>query len=409
MIHPPGLPFPEEAHALLAGDPVAWTRALVAVPSVNPSLAPGGAGEGPIADLLTPYLEHWGFQVERVEPVPGRPSLLASLGEGEQSLILCGHLDTVGIEGMTLAPFDPQIANDRMLGRGSADMKSGVAAILAAAAALAREEGGLRGGRLLLLLTADEEHSSLGLEALLQTLRARGERAVGAVVTEPTELALAPANKGFLWFVVEAEGVAAHGSRPEIGRDAIRQMARLLAALDRWDAGGEGGITWPGQPPRAHPLLGKASLHAGTIQGGTAPSVYPDRCRLELEFRLLPGTDPAEVEAALRGEVESLLRSHPGVPLRVVRGLERPGADLAESDPLMRALAGALSSEGLPVRVEPMTAWVESAWLMEAGIPALCFGPGSIGAAHTADESVPLREIRDAAKVLERLLREWTF
>jgi acetylornithine deacetylase len=376
---------------LLHGDPTAWTRALVAVPSVNPSLEPGGAGEGPSADLLLPYLKAWGFSVDRSEPLPGRVSLVARMGNGSPVLGLCGHLDTVGVASMSIPPFRPEIREGRLFGRGSADMKSGLAAILATAAAVARD-GGPDRGTLALVFTADEEHASLGLRHLLDG----GFTADAVVVTEPTSLALAPANKGFLWATVRARGRASHGSRPDVGRDAIRQMGRVLAALDEGDLGLRTASS-------AHPLLGSESLHAGTIQGGEAPSIYPEHCQLELEFRLLPDTEPAAILHRLSRLLERVEAEHPGVSLHLEPGMVRPGAELPGEAPLARLLGEVLEVEGLPARVEGMTAWVESAWFMEAGVPSLCFGPGSIGEAHTADESVPLTEIQQAASVLARL------
>ncbi len=372
----------------------------MAVPSVNPRLEAGGAGEAPLADLLLPHLEAWGFRVERREPEPGRVSLLAERGQGPPVLALCGHLDTVGVAGMEIPPFDPEPEGPapdpgeepRIAGRGSADMKGGVAAILAAAARTAPDApGGGISGTLRLVLTADEEHASLGLRDLLDA----GLRADAVVVTEPTELALATANKGFAWFTVEAEGHAAHGSRPEVGRDAIRQMGRVLAALD------EDALLGSGE----HPLLGRASLHAGTIEGGEAPSVYPARCRLELEVRLLPGEAASEVEEALAALLRRIEEGWPGVPLTLTPGMVRPAAELPVDHPFVQGLVRALEGEGVAPRVEGMTAWVESAWFMEAGIPALCFGPGSLAQAHTAREFVPVREVERVARVLERWLR----
>jgi acetylornithine deacetylase len=380
--------------ALFRGDPVAWTRALVATPSVNPDLEAGGTGEGDVADLLVPYLEAWGFRVRRTEPAPGRACLVARLGEGSPTLALCGHMDTVGVEGMTIPPFGAEERGGRIHGRGSADMKSGLAAMLAAAASTAGS-GGPGSGTLALVFTADEENASIGLRHLLD----EGFTADAVVVTEPTELAIAPANKGFVWLTVRARGRAAHGSRPAEGRDAIRQVGRVLAALDTDDLG----LETVGPP---HALLGHGSLHAGTIEGGVAPSVYPASCTLVLEARLLPGHDPDSLRARVAGLLERVEATHPGVPLTVEVDMVRPGAELDAGSPLALALAEVMREEGLPVRIEGMSAWVESAWFMEAGIPALCFGPGSIGDAHTADESVAVEEIVAAARVLTGLIRD---
>ncbi|TVP43747.1 MAG: M20 family peptidase [Gemmatimonadales bacterium] len=380
--------------ALLRGDPVAWTRALIAIPSVNPDLEAGGRGEGEMADFLRPYLDAWGFRVRRTEPAPGRVCLVAHLGDGSPTLALCGHLDTVGVEGMSIPPFGAEERGGRLHGRGAADMKSGLAAILCAAAETAAS-GGPGRGTLALVFTADEENASLGLRHLLDG----GLTADGVVVAEPTELAIAPASKGFLWLRVQATGRAAHGSRPDSGRDAIRQVGRVLAALDTDDLGVESGASSP------HPLLGRGSLHAGTIRGGVAASVYPASCTLVLEARLLPGQDADPVRDRLDRLLDRVEAAHPGVPLAAEMDMVRPGAELGADSPLFLGLAAAIGEEGLPVRTEGMSAWVESAWFMEAGIPALCFGPGSIGDAHTSDESVAVDEIRAAARVLSRLVR----
>jgi acetylornithine deacetylase len=381
-----------------AGDPVAWTQALVAIPSVNPGIEEGGAGESAIADFIAPHLERWGFAVTRHEPVPGRVSLVARIGDSAEGIALCGHLDTVGVRGMRIPPFEARLEDGRIHGRGSADMKSGVAAILAAAREVALEPAptgsggaGSEGPSLAVVLTADEEHASLGLRDLLD----QGFIARGVVVTEPTSLALATANKGFAWVTIEARGLAAHGSRPDLGRDAIRQLARLLSRLDALDEAG----------PGSHPLLGSGSWHAGTIAGGDAPSVYPDRATATIEFRLLPGSDARDIVATVDAEARRIESEHPGVSLRVHAGMERPGADLDPGAPLVEALAAAPRAEGGTPRVEGMSAWVESAWFMEAGIPALCFGPGSIAQAHTNDEWVAVDEIELATRALVRLLR----
>lgn len=374
-----------------------WTRFLVAVPSVNPSLDARGDGEARIADVILPYLEHWGFQVERREPAPGRVSLVARFGSEAPTLLLCGHLDTVGVSEMTIPPFEPRVDGGRIWGRGAADMKSGVAAILSVAAAASRQ-GCPSSGSLVIALTADEEHASLGLDDLLKN----GLTADAAIVTEPTSLSMAPANKGFLWMTVRAQGKAAHGSRPELGRDAIRGLARFVAALDGLDDGGEGPLTGGGMP--RHILLGSASLHAGTIRGGEGPSVYPAQAEVTLEARLLPGDDPLGVLAQVRGVMEAVEASSPGVSFSLEPGMFRPAAALPLESPLIQGLEASLERSGVEPRVAPMTAWVESSWLMAAGIPALCFGPGSIADAHTADESVSEEEVRKAAEVLQDLV-----
>lgn len=381
-------PVPAEVLAAAAeGDPLALTRVMVAIPSVNPALEEGGTGELEMARQTAIWLEGWGFQTRITEVAPGRANVVGSLGGGGRSLLLNGHLDTVGVAGMTVPPFGGDSGDGRLVGRGSADMKAGLAAVLATARAWSREGGT---GRLVVALTCDEEHASEGMQALV----AGGVRADAAVVAEPTSLAVMPAHKGFAWVEVAFRGRAAHGSRPEVGVDAIRHAAAFLQEMDAQEVLLARGAS--------HPLLGHGSFHAGTIRGGSAWSVYPDRCALTLERRTLPG-EPAdgflsEVEQAVRRTGERI----PGLDAAVRLDLVRPASDVPVEHPLVQGLLAAAEGEGVSPRVEGMTAWVDAAFLNEAGIPAVCFGPGSIAQAHSADEWVDAEEIRTAARVLTR-------
>src|SRR3954452_22401606 len=260
---------------------------LVAIDSVNPSLVPGGAGEAAIARQVVEWARASALEAEVLEGTPGRPSVVvrARGRGGGRTLLLCGHLDTVGVDGMA-APHAPRIEGDRVYGRGAYDMKAGVAAALVAC----REAAALGlAGDVLVAAVADEEHASLGVQEVLREVRADA-----AVVTEPTELELVVAHKGFVWSEIEVLGRAAHGSRPHLGIDAIVETAPILAALAALDrALGE----------RTHPLLGRGSVHASRIEGGGELSSYPARCVLALERRTLPGETVDAVEA----EVAALL------------------------------------------------------------------------------------------------------
>lgn len=378
-------PSPHEA------SPLALARALIATPSVNPGLDPEGTGESAAAGLAEEWLRAWGFQIERVEAAPGRPSLVGRLERGPgRSLILSGHLDTVGVQEMRIAPFDPAVRDGRVWGRGSADMKGGVAAALAAARELAREPFQ---GTLLVALTADEEEGAIGCRRLVED----GLRADAAIVCEPTELAIMPAHKGFSWIRIEFRGQSAHGSRPERGVDAIRHAGLFLSRLDEIEA--------TLAQRKRHPLLGAGSIHAGTIRGGTAPSVYPSSCELTLERRTIPG----ESLSAVRSEVEFLLaqlRSDvPSLDAALEVVLHRSGSEVAQDHEIVRDLSRALEDVGIERRVLGMSAWTEAALFNAAGTPAVCFGPGSIGEAHTATESAPVEEIDAAFQVLLAMAR----
>jgi acetylornithine deacetylase len=381
-----------------AGDPVALTRLLVSIPSVNPELAPGGAGEGRMAEVTAELLESWGLDVQVAEAAPGRPNVVARLEGSGPTLLLNGHLDTVGVSGMTVAPFGAVLKGERIFGRGACDMKAGVAALMAAAARLAREDGQDRRPNLVVALTADEEHASVGMAHLVAG--ASAPIADFAVVCEPTSLKVMPAHKGFVWIRALFRGRAAHGSRPEKGVDAIRHAGLYLAALE---AHAEAL-----RSRSAHPLLGHGSFHAGTISGGTAESVYPDRCELVLERRTLPGESVEEVLADFRTVLSELGDRESDIDSSLEVTLARPGTEVAVDSPLVRGLSAAAAAAGAPAVVEGMTAWVDAAFLNEAGVPAVCYGPGSIAQAHTEDEWVDVREIRTCADVLERFARALT-
>jgi acetylornithine deacetylase len=376
--------------AARAGDAVALAQVMVATPSVNPVLAEGGAGESEMADLTAGWLRHWGFETVIVTAAPGRLNVVGSLAGDGPTLLLNGHLDTVGVDGMSIPPFSGEIVDGRLLGRGSCDMKGGVAAILAAASRLASTG---RRPNLIVALTADEEHASLGMAHLVGS----GVKADLAIVCEPTSLAVMPAHKGFVWIAADFQGRAAHGSRPEIGIDAIRHAGLYLAALDSYAS------SLRARP--AHPLLQYGSLHAGTITGGSAESVYPESCSLLLERRTMPGEDPTQIVREFQSVLDALLEREPALSATLEMTLERPGTDVPESSPLVRGLVEAAVVHGLQGKIEGMTAWVDAAFLNQAGIPAVCFGPGDIAQAHTKDEWIDVGEIRACADVLETFAR----
>ena len=381
---------------ILRGDALELTRALVSVDSRNPTLVPGAPGERDVATLLAEVLVDWGFTVDLLEVAHGRPNVIARIGGGHggRSLLLNGHLDTVGVEGMVHPPFTPDVRDGRLYGRGSADMKSGVAAMCAAAVRAASSKGGL-GGEVVVAAVADEEWASDGTRALIEA----GVTAHAAVVTEPTRLAICPAHRGFAWMDVTVHGHAAHGSRYDLGVDAITHAGLLLAELDAFQR--------DTLVRRTHPLLGHASLHASVVSGGSGISTYPERCQLSLERRTLPG----EATGTFRREVDEAcarVRARDGRFRADVReGLERAPNDVPADHDLVRALSAASVAQGNGASVEGLSCWTDAALLTAAGIPAVCFGPGDIAVAHAAEEYVPVEEVERATDVLAALVTAW--
>lgn len=377
------------------GDAVALTRALVAVDSRNPSLTVDGPGEGAAAELLARVLREWGFAVDLIEAIPGRPNVLGRIGGGEggRSLLLNGHLDTVGVVGMTHAPFSPDVRDGRLYGRGSADMKAGIAAMCAAAARAA--DAGL-GGEVIITAVVDEEYESHGTREII----AMGITAHAAIVTEPTRLAICPAHRGFAWADVTVHGRAAHGSRYDVGIDAITHAALLLAELDAFQR--------TALASRTHPLLGHASLHAGTISGGIGISTYADRCTFSLERRTLPGERGADFFAEIESAIGRVRAHTPSFRATVTPGLVQEPNDVPDDHEIVLALRESCIAAGERAPIEGLSCWTDAALLTAAGIPSLCFGPGDIALAHAAEEYVPVDEIERATDVLTRLITSWS-
>lgn len=376
-------------------DPVELTRELVRIDSRNPSLAADGPGEAACAVALQRVLGAWGFKTELIEETPRRASVVARIGGGPgRSIILNGHIDTVQVDGMTHPPFEPEVRDGKIWGRGSCDMKGGVAAMCAAAARA--NEAGMLNGEVIIAAVADEEWSSIGTRDVL----ARGVRADAVVVTEPTRLAVAPAHRGFVWFTITFRGVAAHGSRYDIGVDAIRHAGFLLSELDVHEARDLTQIT--------HPLLGHASFHAGFISGGTAMTAYPDHCTLRIERRTLPGETPEGVKAQIERACAAVKARHPAFDATVTEEAYRPASNVDLEAPVVRGLLAATEATGPRAAIEGASYWADAALFNAAGMPAVCYGPGDIALAHGAVEWIPVDEIVRATGVLERFVADWT-
>jgi acetylornithine deacetylase len=296
---------------------------------------------------------------------------------------------------MTHDPFSGDIADGKLYGRGSCDMKSGVAAMCVAAVRAHRELGDSAKRQILIAAVTDEEYESLGLRALLDT----GLRAECAILTEPTRLAICPAHRGFVWMEIEFIGRAAHGSRYDVGIDAIRHAGLVLSELDALDAGP--------LHEKSHRLLGRPSLHASTIVGGIGMSTYPDRCILRVERRTIPGETEQDALAEVKAACDRVRERRPELNATVRLIAAQLPSDVDENAPVVRMLERALGDEGLVAPVEGLSAWTDAALLNAAGIPAVCFGPGDITLAHAAEEYVPIDDIHGATAVLTRVALEW--
>jgi acetylornithine deacetylase len=350
------------------------TARLVEFDSVNPELVPGGRGERAIALFVADWCAARGLEVELVGEE--RASVIARRrgAGGGRSLLLNGHLDTVGVAGME-APFEPRIEDGRLYGRGAYDMKGAVAALMVAVAGAPELRGDI-----VFTAVADEELASVGTEAVLERVSADA-----ALVAEPTELRVAVAHRGFVGFEIETSGVAAHGSRPDLGVDAIAKMGPILVALDQLDRRLQAG--------RRHALAGTGSVHASLIEGGQELSSFPARCVLVGERRTIPGETIELVEEELRGLAD-------GAAFRQIAArdpyealVEHPFVELAV------CAAGGEPPVGAPF-------WTDAALIAAAGIPTVLCGPAGAGA-HAEEEWVDLASLARLREVVLQIAVEW--
>ena len=367
----------------MASDVVALLSDLVAIDSVNPSLVDGGAGETEIARYISDWAAANGLDAQTIEETPGRPSVLVTArGSGAgRTLLLCGHIDTVNVEGM-IDPHKPRIDGDRLHGRGAYDMKAGVAAALIAA----RDAGEARlAGDVVVAAVSDEEHSSTGVQQCLRHVTADA-----AIVTEPTELEVVVAHKGFVWIEIEVTGEPAHGSRPHLGVDAIVKMGPVLTALGELDEA---------LAARTHPLLGRGSVHASVIEGGVELSSYPGRCVLGLERRTLPGETAAEVEREVAELLDRCRAADPDLRAEMRTLLVREPFEVDPGGEIVEAVREASGGE-----IGGASYWADAAFIAAAGIPTVMFGPSGAGA-HALEEWVSISDTETVARTLTEVAK----
>ena len=363
-------------------DVLALTADLVGIDSVNPALVAGAAGEHAIASYVRDWAAACGLDARTILGPDSRPNVIVRGGrdEGGRTLLLCGHLDTVG----QVEPLAAAVDGGRLYGRGSYDMKAGLAAALVACRDAVA--AGIS-GQVLVAAVADEEHSSTGIQAVLQHLTADA-----AVVTEPTELEVAVAHKGFVWTEIEVIGRAAHGSRPHLGSNAITSAAGIVTAVRELDR------ELADRPP--HPLLGQSTVHAALISGGSGESTVPELCTLTLERRTLPGQSVEEVEADIAGLLERCGRNQPGLGTRTRTVLARHALETPATEPIVTMMLDAATRvDGRPRTPTGLSYWADSAFLAAAGIPTVLVGPSGDGA-HADTEWVDLDSVLSCTRAL---------
>jgi acetylornithine deacetylase len=360
------------------------TGQLVAIESINPELGVGGSGELELARFVAGWCERAGLETTLSEPVPGRPNVVAiARGRGGgRSLILNAHMDTVGVAGMT-DPFLPRLENDRLFGRGAQDMKGSLAASMLASAEAARL--GLSGD-VILTAVADEEVASVGTEAVAASVRADA-----AIVTEPTDMRIAVAHRGFVHLEIETIGRAAHGSRPDLGIDAIAKMGRVLVGVEELDR------RLRADPTHRH--LGSGSVHASLVEGGQEYSSYPARCVVQAERRTIPGESVEQVVSEIQAIIDAAAAADTDFTGAVHALASREPFEVDEDAEVVTALRRCAASViGTEPEVGGVAFWADSALLAGAGIPTVVFGPRGEGL-HSEVEWVDVASLEQCVEI----------
>jgi len=363
-------------------------RELIALPTVNPAFLPAGhpcAGEQRATDFLTAQAGRAGLDVELQPVLPGRVNLLARLsptGTVRRRILLAPHLDTVN---GTDDQFVPRRRHGRLFGRGACDTKGSVAAMFQVMRDLARSGPRPVSTEIIFCGLVDEENAQRGSRALA----VNGQKADLAIVGEPTQLKVVTAHKGSLWLRLETRGKSAHGARPELGRNAVHAMARVVDRLETDYAAA--------LARRRHPLLGTATVSVGAICGGTQANIVPDQCSILIDRRTLPG----ETEAGVWREIHALLRRH---GLKASGSSDKTVPCLAMETDASLPLVAALLRSNRQRRPTGVHYFCDASVLAQAGIPSVVFGPGDIAQAHTADEWIDLRSLEAARARLRQFL-----
>jgi acetylornithine deacetylase len=381
-------------------NPVELARRLIAIPSVNPRdcADPSVGGEARFAAEVADFLLARGFEVSTPSCIPDRPNVVASIGASSpaRTLMIEGHLDTVSVEGMVVPPFGGEIRDGRIYGRGACDMKGGWAAALAALDQEVLAAFRASPNRLLIVGAIDEERGTLGA----RWLASEGVRADEAIVLEPTSLDLVLAHKNPCWLHIEVTGVAGHGADPARGINAIEGMMALLTGLKS--------IVRRLTEAQDHPLLGRATLNIGRLQGGHGTNIIPDRCSADVDIRLLPSQTAQDLLIPLRQRIDCLADSGWLKSASVEISSTGTGFQTDPKGSLAERLRRAGAAEGR------RPADLGSPWFSDAGaFSAVCgqvlvFGPGSIRQAHTADEWIDIAELEAGSRMLKHVLLDFS-
>ncbi|MGH7202267.1 MAG: M20 family metallopeptidase [Planctomycetaceae bacterium] len=383
-------------------DPVSLLKDLIRIPSVNPmgrDLSGPEFFETRLTEFLSDLFARHEIESEVIEVSPGRANVVARLDHGSGTTVLLdAHQDTVPVEGMTIAPFDPAERDGRIYGRGACDVKGGLAAMLAALLRL-HSERPAGAANVVLSCTCDEESTVTGIRDLVELWSGRDRRSAllreppdVAVVAEPTELHIVVAHRGATRWKIRTRGVACHSSRPQDGINAIYRMATVLRHVEEYAR------RLPETVP-LHPLCGPATLSVGRIDGGASVNTVPDCCEIEIDRRCIPGEDGWAVIEDLRAYLAARLDFDiEFLPPWTIAETLSDEHNAQWADRLMEHVAhvaGSREKIGVPYGTH-------ASRIAATGVPAMVFGPGSIAQAHTKDEWIEIEQLHRASEICYR-------
>jgi acetylornithine deacetylase/succinyl-diaminopimelate desuccinylase len=367
------------------------TQKLIQIPSEVKGIDDGD--EKAIAQFIVERLETVGFTTRTQEVARNRPNVIAVLpGSGDgASLMLNGHIDTIEGRGMTVDPFGGEVKNGKIYGRGAADMKGAIAAMIIASEAIHRAEVDLAGD-LTIAACVDEEGRGTGTEALVNS----GVRCDAAIVGEPTNMEIGIAHKGVIFIEITTRGRAAHGSTPRLGVNAITAMNQAITAITE--------RLPPIHDQRAHPILGKPTFNVGFIEGGYRPNVVPDFCKIGIDRRLVPGESYRSAMTEIQEILEALKEQHSELDFELhgTNWIKSHPMVLSEDAPVVNALKKhVVATTGAQPVVTTLPFWCDAATLVnKAQVPTAVFGPGEISEAHSATESIDINSLTTYARIL---------
>jgi acetylornithine deacetylase len=370
---------------------------MIGIDSVNSAISGRPRAEEQLAGYLEDLARSFGLAVRRL-PVPGHADNLlitCQKGDGASWLLFESHLDTVGVEGMSIDPFAARVEDGRVHGRGACDTKGSAAAMLWALRAYASESDGPN--NVALLLSVDEEVSRAGVDAFVRDHLPRLDwRPIGAVVGEPTRLRVVAAHRGSVRMSIQTEGIAAHSADPSRGRSAIRMMMKVLDALEN---------TYIPSLDANHPLAGPAVCSVNVIRGGSQINVVPSSCEIQVDRRTVPGESTSGVVAEIENVLAEVREANPEVKVSAHSLLTYEPLDPAAGKSLAERVGAVLEGMGLPGDATGAGYGSDAATLALAGVPSIVLGPGDIAQAHSADEWLALDELEKAVDAYLGIMR----